>query len=133
VNGPAGRLYFAEWDPTTQLNVFSLSTVQLLTSLPLRPPPGVTVGRVQGAKVFEGFLYLATDDATKSVFKLNLETGTVQRLFSVATTGEQEGLAFRALADGTELHTLNVNASSTGSELRHHLRTRLPLRRQLCP
>lgn len=133
VNGPAGHLYFAEWDPTPQLNVFSLSTVQLLSSLPLRPPAGVTVGRVQGAKVFEGFLYLATDDATKSLFKMNLETGTVQKLLSIATTGEQEGLAFRALPDGTQLHTLNVNASSSGSELRHYRRTRLPLRSQLCP
>ncbi|MBM4783001.1 MAG: hypothetical protein GQE15_35425 [Archangiaceae bacterium] len=133
VNGPAGHLYFAEWDPTPQLNIFSLSTVQLLSSLPLRPPAGVTVGRVQGAKVFEGFLYLATDDATKSLFKMNLQTGTVQKLLSIATTGEQEGLAFRSLPDGTQLHTLNVNASSSGSELRHYRRTRLPLRSQLCP
>lgn len=133
VNGPAGHLYFAEWDPTTQLNIFSLSTVQLISSLPLRPPTGVTVGRVQGAKVFEGALYLATDDATKSLFKMNLQTGTVQKLFSIATTGEQEGLAFSTRADGTQLHTLNVNSSTTGSELRHHRRTRLPLRLQLCP
>ncbi len=133
VNGPAGQLYFAEWDPTPQLNIFSLSTVQLLSSLPLRPPAGVAVGRVQGAKVFEGFLYLATDDATKSLFKMNLQTGTVQKLLSIATTGEQEGLAFRSLPDGTQLHTLNVNPSSSGSELRHYRRTRLPLRSQLCP
>ena len=134
VNGPAGHLYFAEWNPTTQLNVFSLSTVQLISSLPLRPPAGVMVGRVQGAKVFEGALYLATDDATKSLFKMNLQTGTVQKLFSINTGGgEQEGLAFLTRADGTQLHTLNVNASTTGSELRHHRRTRLPLRLQLCP
>ncbi|MDP1915899.1 MAG: hypothetical protein Q8L14_06625 [Myxococcales bacterium] len=133
VNGAAGHLYFAEWNPTTQLNIFSLSTVQLLSSLTLRPPAGVMVGRVQGAKVFEGALYLATDDATKSLFKMNLQTGTVQKLFSINTTGEQEGLAFSTRADGTQLHTLNVNASTTGSELRHHRRTRLPLRLQLCP
>jgi len=133
VNGPAGHLSFAEWNPTMQLTIFSLPTVQLLSGLPLRPPTGVMVGRVQGAKVFEGALYLATDDATKSLFKTNLQTGTVQKLFSINTTGEQEGLAFLTRADGTQLHTLYVNAARNGSELRHHRRTRLPLRLQLCP
>ena len=134
VNGPAGHLYFAEWNPTMQLNIFSLSTVQLISSLPLRTPTGVMVGRVQGAKVFEGALYLATDDATKSLFKMNLQTGTVQKLFSINTGGgEQEGVAFLTRADGTQLHTLNVNSARNGSELRHHRRTRLPLRLQLCP
>jgi hypothetical protein len=133
VNPDAGELYLAEWNPTTQLNIFSMATVQLQRSLPMRPPTGVTVGRVQGAKLFEGALYLASDDATKSVFKLNIETGTVLRLFGVAITSEQEGLAFLARPDGGTLHTLNVNATSTGSELRHHERTRQPVRKLVCP
>ena len=50
VDGARGLIYFAEWDPTTQLNLFSLSTVTYLRSLQLAPPAGVTLGRIQGAK-----------------------------------------------------------------------------------
>jgi hypothetical protein len=133
VDAPRGFLYFAEWDPTTQLNLFSLSTVTYLRSLTLTPPAGVALGRIQGAKVFEGALYLNTDDAMKTVYKLNLETGTVLRLFAIAGAGENEGLAFLARPDGSQMHTLDVNTSSSGSELRHHQRTRLPLRSDVCP
>jgi len=133
VDGMRSLIYLAEWDPTTQLNLFSLSTVTYLRSLQLTPPAGVTLGRIQGAKVFEGALYLNTDDATKTVYKLNLETGTVLRLFALGAIGENEGLAFLARPDGSQLHTLNVNTSSSGSELRHHQRTRLPLRAEVCP
>ena len=133
VDAPRGFLYFAEWNPTTQLNLFSLSTVTYLRSLQLTPPSGLTLGRIQGAKVFEGALYLNTDDATKTVYKLNLETGTVLRLFALGPIGENEGLAFLTRPDGSQLHTLNVNTSSSGSELRHHQRTRLPIRSDVCP
>jgi len=133
VDGPRGFLYFAEWNPTTQLNIFSLSNVTYLRSLPLTPPAGLTLGRIQGAKVFEGALYLNTDDTGKTVYKLNLETGTVLRLFSITGGGENEGLAVLLRPDGSQLHTLNVTTSSSGVELRHHRRTRLPLRSTVCP
>ena len=133
VDGPRSLIYFAEWDPTTQLNLFSLSNAAYLRSLQLTPPSGVTLGRIQGAKVFEGALYLNTDDATKTVYKLNLETGTVLKLFALGPIGENEGLAFLARPDGSQMHTLNVNTSSSGSELRHHQRTRLPIRSDVCP
>lgn len=133
VDGPRSLIYFAEWDPTTQLNLFSLSNAAYLRSLQLTAPAGVTLGRIQGAKVFEGALYLNTDDATKTAYKLNLETGTVLKLFALGPIGENEGLAFLARPDGSQMHTLNVNTSSSGSELRHHQRTRLPIRSEVCP
>ncbi len=132
VNGPRNEAYLAEWDPTMQLNIFTLSTMVLNRSLPLTMPVGTPLGRVQGAKVFESALYMATDDSQKNVFKLDLETGTVLRLFSIDTTGEQEGLAFLARDDGSRMHTLNVNAARNGSEFRHHQRTRAPLRSEVC-
>lgn len=132
VNGAQGVFYLAEWDPATQLNVFTLDDGMFMKSLPIRTEAGASLGRIQGAKVFEKSLYLATDDSAKSVFKLNLETGTLMRLFGVPISTEQEGLAVQ----GGKLHTLNVvqsGSTPTGSELRHHTRTREPLRRRLCP
>lgn len=101
-------------------------------SQPLVLAPGMVVDRIQGAKVFESALYLATDDATKSVYKVDLETGITLRLFGVDTMGEQEGLAFLSRPDGGAMHTLNINQARNGSELRHHERTRPSLRSQLC-
>ncbi len=133
VDAPRGYLYMAEWGSTTQLNRFRLTDLTYVDSLPLQLPPGTTLGRIQGAKVSEGALYFATDEATKSIGKINLETGTVLRLFAITGGGEQEGLCFQPRPDGSTLHTLNITTSSVSSELRHHQRVRAPLRRQLCP
>jgi len=46
---------------------------------------------------------------------------------------EQEGLAFLERSDGTAMHTMNANSSTTAIEFRHHQRTRLPLRDSICP
>ena len=129
VDGPRGNIYVAVWDPTLAIFVFDLATVTYSRSIPLRPP----LGRIQGAKVFEGSLYLSTDDTAKDIFKVNLDTGTVIPLFALNQNFEEEGLAFLARPDGSLLHTLNVMSKGLGSELRHHQRTRLPLRQAVCP
>jgi len=129
VDGPRGNIYVAVWDPTLAIFVFDLTTVTYTRSIPLRPP----LGRIQGAKVFEGSLYASTDDAAKDIFKVNLDSGTVIPLFALNQNFEEEGLAFLARPDGSLLHTLNVFSVGLGSELRHHQRTRLPLRQAVCP
>ncbi len=129
INGPAAELYLAEWNPTAQLNIFSLSTVTYLRSVGLRP----AVGRIQGAKMFDGALYMSSDEAAKAIYKVNVETGTVIHLFDLPITSENEGIAFFMRDDGSQMHTLNVAADSLGSELRHHVRARDPLRHLVCP
>lgn len=129
VDGPRGSIYVAEWDPTLAIFVFDLANVTYQRSIPLRP----AIGRIQGAKVFEGSLYASSDDAVKDIYKINLDTGTVIPLFALNQSFEEEGLAFLARPDGSLLHTLNVFSKGLGSELRHHRRTRLPLRQSVCP
>jgi hypothetical protein len=135
VDGPRRVAYTAEWDPTPQINVFDIDhDMAYLRSIPLSK----VIGRIQGAKVFEGMLYASSDDDAKDVYKINLETGTVMRLFSLAPIngaplGEAEGLVFRDLEDGTQMHTLDVQANSLGVHFRHHRRVVPPLRDALCP
>lgn len=129
VDGTRGVAYIAEWDPTPEIFVFDLATLTYRASIPL----DVTLGRIQGAKVFEGALYVSADDANKTISKIDLDTGTVIPLFSFHATFEEEGLVFFPGADGAAMHTLNVNAASNGSEFRHHRRTRDPLRKSVCP
>ena len=88
--------------------------------------------RLQVGRRLYGPLYLSTDDAAKDIFKVNLDTGTVIPLFALNENFEEEGLAFLARPDGSLLHTLNVFSKGLGSELRHHQRTRSPLRQAVC-
>lgn len=128
VNGPANNLYVAEWDPTPGLYIYDLATVTYIKTLPLIP----ALGRIQGAKMFEGALYANTDTEAKTTNKIDLETGINQVVSTIPITSEFEGLAFLGLPDGSMMHTLNVTASTTGIEFRHHKRTRDPLRKQIC-
>jgi hypothetical protein len=127
VDGPRQSLYVAQWDPTPAILVHDLATVTYQRSINL----STAIGRVQGAKVFETMLYASTDNATKDIFKINLETGTVLNLFSVMGTGiEEEDVCFDSSGD---MHTQADISSAASVELRHHHRTRDPLRKTLCP
>lgn len=128
-DGPRSSLYVAEWDPTPSIFVFDMATVTNTATRPLSTP----VGRIQGGKVFEGSLYLSSDNTAKSIYKVNLETGTVMELFNFNQTFEEEGLVFLARPDGSLLHTLNTANNNTAMEFRHHQRTRPPLRKDVCP
>jgi hypothetical protein len=128
VDGPRSSVYVAEWDPTPSILVFSLANISFQRSIAL----STTLGRIQGAKVFETFLYANADNDAKTVYKINLETGTVIPLFSLNISVEVEGLAFLNRPDGTTMHTLNTTSNSTAMEFRHHARTRDPLRKAVC-
>jgi hypothetical protein len=129
VDGPRSVAYMAEWDPTPVIHVFALSTMVYQRDITLSR----TLGRIQGAKVYKGQLYVSMDDAMKSIVKVHLGSGTVIDLFQIGDSGiEEEGIVMRATADGTLLHTLNVTSSRKASELRHHANTRAPLRWTAC-
>ncbi len=130
VDGPRQLLYVAQWDPTPAILVHDLATVTYQSSLALTP----ALGRIQGAKVYEGMLYASADDAGKTIYKINLETGTAITLFTIAGTGiEEEGLCFLPRADGSVMHTMAAISSALSVELHHHARTRDPLRKSVCP
>jgi hypothetical protein len=130
VDGPRGVAYMAEWDPTPELHVFSLSTMAYQRAVPLSTP----TARVQGGKVYKGQLYLTTDDATKRVLKVHLASGTIFPVLDLNLAGvELEGLVLFARPDGSLLHTLDVTSARTGVELRHHTIARAPLRWKVCP
>jgi hypothetical protein len=128
VDGPRDSVYLAEWNPTPAIFVFALGDLTYRREIPL----STTLGRIQGAKVFEGALYANADDDGKTAYKINLETGTVIELFALHASFEVEGLALLARPDGTLLHTLNATPTATAMEFRHYARTREPLRKLVC-
>ena len=107
-------VYTAEWEmPHDRLNVFDLH-MGFKRFLTLHYPPslgpGFRLSRIQGAKVWGHTMYATRDDAAKTVFAIDLRTGEVTRLFSLAPGGdaELEGLAVRPTSDGALLHLLIV-------------------------
>ncbi len=135
VDGPRGYLYNAEWNYTLRINVFDLNTMALVGFIPLSQ----VLDRIQGAKVYEGNMYAMSDNFTdKAVYKINLETGTVMKMFSQLPDpngqySEFEGIVMRDMPDGTSMHTLDKYPNENGAYFRHFTRTVPPLRKTFCP
>ena len=103
VDGAAGLGYGKEWQNGNTLNVYNLADWSFSRTLTMDR----SLSSIQGAKVFDGWLYMSSDNSTASVYRANLSTGHVEELFQLPSTPgshEVEGIALRALPGGaTEL------------------------------
>jgi hypothetical protein len=120
INAKKREAYTAEWDmPHDRINVFDLGFhFKRFIDLHYGSSLGADthLSRIQGAKVYKGALYATRDDNEKTVFRIDLHTGNVTRLFSLNPPGghnELEGLAVRPTADGALLHILLVRDNNT--------------------
>jgi hypothetical protein len=69
------------------------------------------VDRVQGGDVFDGAVWLSTDDATDGVYRVDLRTGQVQALGSIGRAdGEGEGIDATPQPSG-DLHVLTADVA----------------------
>lgn len=92
-------------------------------------PISAAVDQIQGGEVYNGKLYLGTNDATRAVYSVELSTGNVEKLFDRIMYkpmfidnfgGEGEDLTVFPMEDGTTIHALNVGAMFIDSNLRHY-------------
>jgi len=75
-------------------------------------PMSMFVDRVQGADVYDGAVWLSTDDKTDGVYRVDLETGEVQALGSIGRIdGEGEGIDATPLPSG-DLHVLTIDVAA---------------------
>ena len=99
VDGVAGLGYGKEWQNGNTINVYNLADWSFSHTLTMDR----SLSSIQGAKVFDGWLYMSSDNSSASVYRANLDTGHVEELFqlpSVPGSHEVEGIALRRLADG---------------------------------
>jgi hypothetical protein len=99
VDGAAGLGYGKEWQNGNTINVYELSDWSFSHTLTLDQ----SLSSIQGAKVYDGWLYMSSDNATQSVYRASLASGHVEELFQLPTPDgarEVEGIALRALAGG---------------------------------
>lgn len=108
VDAARGYGYGKEWASSANINAYNLSDWSFSHSITLQQP----LERIQGAKLRGDWLYLSSDNATKSVYRANLLDGSVEELFQLKQpTGMQEieGLSFRDTPDGASLHVLLIH------------------------
>jgi hypothetical protein len=87
--------YGKEWQLGNTINIYHLSDWSFAGEAVLDLP----LERIQGAKVHGDWLYMSSDDATKTVYRGNLQTGHVEELFTLpapAGRREVEGIALRS-------------------------------------
>ncbi|MFI1379198.1 DUF6923 family protein [Embleya sp. NPDC020886] len=118
VDAARGYVYTAEWNNTTALNVFALADLSFVKQVPL----STTVGRIQGAKMYQGRLYASADNDRKSIYRIDPDTGVVADVLDrdLPAGTEAEGLAFLPTADGAVLHTLDVAPSRLWVNFRNY-------------
>lgn len=87
--------YGKEYQLGAAINIYTLSNWSFAGQLPL----DLALERIQGAKVGGDWLYMSSDNDTKTVYRANLVTGHVEELFNLpvpAGRREAEGIALRS-------------------------------------
>lgn len=111
----------AEWNNTSVLNFFDIRHGMALHH---QVTLDRVLGRIQGAKVYQGTLWASRDDAAKSVISIDLHTGHVTDLFALHLAGEMEGIAMAPTAFG-EMHVMFIHGNTKSANGLLELRSSL--------
>ena len=118
VDGENGFLYSAQRDNSPALIVYDLQTLTFVKTVPL----SMTVDKIQGAEMYKGILYAATNDATQAVYAINPVTGEAHKYFdrNLVSGSEGEGMTVLETADGAVFHTLDLSPIFINAYFRHY-------------
>lgn len=125
VDGEKGFLYSSHSSSADEIFCFDLNTFEYVKSIKLSE----NIGSIQGGEVYDGTLYVGTNDNTRAVYTVNTDNGQVDKLFDRIMYqpkwidnfgGEGEDVTVFPMDDGTLVHTLDVGALFIDSNLRHY-------------
>jgi len=118
VDAANGLLYCAQRDNAPALIAYSLETFEPVKTIALSEP----VHKIQGAEVYNGVLYAATNNDTQAVYAVDILTGETRKLFDRNLTkgSEGEGLTVRPAEDGSLIHTLDLGPLFINAYFRHY-------------
>ncbi|MGX4585330.1 DUF6923 family protein [Paenibacillus chitinolyticus] len=118
VDAARGQVYTAQWSQAPVLNVFQLSDMTLLKTVPLSQP----IDRIQGAEVYNGYLYASSDNSSKTLYRINPDTGEVGTALdrNLGSGVEAQGIAVLPTSDGAVLHILDVGSNRISVNFRHY-------------
>lgn len=81
-----------------------------------------TVRSIQGAEMYGGMLYAATNDNTQAVYKIDPKSGEVSKYFDRNLTkgSEGEGITVLETADGAVFHAIDMGPLFINAFIRHY-------------
>lgn len=81
-----------------------------------------TVRNIQGAEMYGGMLYAATNDDTQAVYKIDPKSGEVSKYFDRNLTkgSEGEGITVLETADGAVFHAIDMGPLFINAFIRHY-------------
>lgn len=81
-----------------------------------------TVRSIQGAEMYRGMLYAATNDDTQAVYKIDPKSGEVSKYFDRNLTkgSEGEGITVLETADGAVFHAIDMGPLFINAFIRHY-------------
>lgn len=81
-----------------------------------------TVRSIQGAEMYGGMLYAATNDDTQAVYKIDPKSGEVSKYFDRNLTkgSEGEGITVLETADGEVFHAIDMGPLFINAFIRHY-------------
>ncbi|MCD9021040.1 DUF6923 family protein [Cohnella silvisoli] len=118
VDAGRGQVYTAQWSNAAVLNVFSLDDMHLIKTVPLTQ----TIDRIQGAEIYNGFLYASSDNSTQTVYRIDPDNGNVTVAFdrNLPSGTEAQGIAVLPTSNGAILHILDVGSNRISMNFRHY-------------
>ena len=121
----SGLFYVAECNDADALFAYDLITLEYVKTIPLQ----TAVDEIQGAEMYRGKLYAATNDATRAVYEIDLAGGKVEKVFDRILYqpkqidnfgGEGEDITVLPMDDGTVFHALSIGALFIDANLYHY-------------
>lgn len=81
-----------------------------------------TVRSIQGAEMYRGMLYAATNDDTQAVYKIDPKSGEVSKYFDRNLTkgSEGEGITVLETANGAVFHAIDMGPLFINAFIRHY-------------
>lgn len=120
-----GLLYSSHSKTADVIYCFDLETFDFVKEIKLSQ----VVEKIQGGDVYNGLLYVGTNDDTRAVYTVDVKTGTVAKVFDRIMYqpklidnfgGEGEDVTVYPMDDGTLIHALDIGALFLDSNLRHY-------------
>lgn len=125
VNAAEGLAFTSDSRGDGEIFIWSLEDFSYLGSVTPESP----IKSIQGGEYYDGLLYLATNDETRAVYSLDINSGETVKLFDRIAYqpkcidnagGEGEDLTILVTEGGAWLHTLQTGALFIDVTLRHY-------------
>ncbi|NMP37101.1 MAG: hypothetical protein GX051_03105 [Clostridiales bacterium] len=113
-----GMIYSTQRDNAPCLIAYSLDTLEFVKTIELSEP----VHKIQGGDMHGNELFVATNNDTQAVYRIDVLTGKTEKCFdrNLATGSEGEGLAVLETPDGALLHVLDMGPLFVNANFRHY-------------